>query len=90
MNIPLSSHHQTRCMGGFFVLHDADGGKHRRQLGFITKGVWETYCEAVKYRYAAYGMRVRLATLITQYDQVFIPHWRDALEAIDVNWRRGI
>lgn len=76
--------------GGFFVLHDAHGDKHRRHFAYITKGVWETYCEAVKYRYAAYGMRVRLATLISQYDQVFVPHWRDALEAIDVNWRRGI
>jgi len=86
--VPSRSSYERK--GGFWVRHDADGDKHIRHLAFITKGVWETYCEAVKYRYAAYGLRVSMKTLMMQYDQVFIPHWRDALAEIDMNWRRGI
>lgn len=75
---------KRRCV--FFVRDD--GQPARRCISGIQRGPWLAYRQAVKMRHKLIGKRVADKLIAERYDQVFIPNFRERLEALELDWRR--
>jgi len=69
---------------------DNDGKLLLECVSGVRMGVWKAYRKAVMRRHEIAGKRVSAKAIAHKYDTVFLPNYRERLEALELDWRRAI
>jgi len=82
---------KRRCV---FLITDnrlqSDGKLAKRCFSGIQRGPWLACRQAVRLRHQIIGKRVTEKLITQRYDEVFLPNFREKLESLDLDWRRGV